>query len=95
MLDLNEKITRLMQEQEEFDEKIASLDTVISEALAQQSLDSDPIRRAQNAAIREMFTTLGDLLYKLGQVTARLEDTRALAGEIRRSDVATGLHGVR
>jgi hypothetical protein len=95
MLDLKQKIERLLREQDEFDEKISSLDMTLAEALAHQSLDGDPVRRANNAAIREMFTSLADLLYGLGQVSARLEDAQALAGEIRRSDVASGLVGAR
>lgn len=95
MLDLKQKIERLIREQEGLDEKVSSLDMMIAEALAHQSLDSDPARRAHNAAIREMFTSLADLLYGLGQVSARLEDAQALAGEIQRSDAASGLHAAR
>lgn len=95
MLDLKEKIERLIRQQEGLDEKVSSLDETLAEALARQSLDGDPARKAHNAAIREMFTSLSDLLFELGQVSARLEDAQALAGEIRRSDNATGLHGAR
>lgn len=84
---LDAQIATDEQRQDDLDSRIAALDARIAAAANLQNRDAEPGRRALNASIGSLHREIGDLLYDLGQVTARLEIARGLASRADKSPV--------
>ena len=89
MLDLAHKISALKQRQSELDDLVSTADSRLDLLLNEQMRDADPTRRALAATIARQYLSLGDLLYQLGEVSARLDDAESLAGALNKAAVST------
>jgi hypothetical protein len=83
MFDLNTQIITAEKQQAELDHKIAALDTEIMRFEESSDVGDGRSYREYVKLVGDLHRAMGDLLYRLGQVDARLDDARFRAGIVK------------